>query len=85
MRGNYSQENEQFFIYRDGSPLLAGQITAVLKQVISNLGLQKEYYSMHSFRIGRSSDLIKSGHSVEEVQRAGRWKSNAVFRYIRNE
>ena len=84
MRGTYSYDTEQFFVFRDKQPVTPVQVTMVLKQMILNLGLDNSLYAMHSFRIGRTSDLIKSGYHVEEVQRMGRWKSNAVYRYIRS-
>ena len=40
-------------------------------------------YGMHSFRVARTTDLIKYHYSLEEVKRMGRWQSNTVYRYIR--
>ena len=84
MRGNYLSETEPFFIFRDRQAVKPAQANLVLKNMIHNLGLEDKYYSMHSFRIGRTSDLIKFGCPIDEVQRMGCWRSNAVFRYIRN-
>ena len=84
LRGSYVDDMEPFFVFKDKLAVKPAQVTQVLKKMISNLGLDCTYYSMHSFRIGRTSDLIKFGYTVEEVQRLGRWKSNAVYRYIRN-
>ena len=78
-----NSENEQFFVLSNGSPLMPVMARNLLKKLIANLGLDDRLYNFHSFRIGRSSDLIKFGYSVEEVKRIGRWHSNAVYKYIR--
>ena len=83
-RGDYITDAEQFFIYRSGEPLKPRQITVILREMINRIGLDSTLYSMHSFRIGRTSDLINCGYPIEEVQRLGRWKSNAVYNYIRS-
>ena len=59
LRGNYTDDNEQFFVFRDGQPVKPQHANLLLKQMISNTGLESNLYSMHSFRIGRTSDLIK--------------------------
>ena len=43
----------------------------------------KRLYSVHSLRAGRANDLLKLGLSVETIKKLGRWKSNAVFRYLK--
>ena len=84
LRGTYTDDCEQFFVFRDKSPVKPMHASAILKQIVKSLGLDESLYAMHSFRIGRTSDLIKFNYSVQEVQRLGRWRSNAVFRYIRS-
>ena len=85
IRGNFDQALDQFFIYSDGSPVLAKNVQLLLKSLISRLGLNANLYGMHSFRIGRTSDLIHKLHyTIEEAKQAGRWRSDAVFRYIRD-
>ena len=84
LRGNYSSDQEPFFVFRGKQPVRPVNATSVLKQVIQKLGLDSALYWMHSSRIGRTSDLIKFKYPVDEVKRLGRWKSNAVFRYIRS-
>ena len=74
---------EQFFVFSDGSPVLASHLRACLKLMLIRLQLNPRLYSMHSMRTGRSSDLLKYGISVETIKKLGRWKSNAVFRYLR--
>ena len=56
----------------------------ILKLMINKTGLNCELYSMHSLRIGSTSDLIKLQYPIEVVKRLGRWKSNAIYQYIRH-
>ena len=84
VRGSYDSIHEEFFVFRDRKPVSSDNARTVLRKLIKNIGLNEKLYDMHSFCIDRSSDLVKYGYSIEEVKRMGRWKSNAVFRYIRN-
>ena len=63
--------------------MTADQTRQLLRKMLSSFGLNAELYDMHSLRIGRASDLIKQNYSIEQVKRMGRWKSNAVYKYIR--
>ena len=83
MRGGYRSKKEQFFIFRDGSPVTAYHMRKVLKSVLKNAHEKPTMFSMHSFRVGRSLDLLKYGVSVETIKKIGHWKSNAVFAYLR--
>ena len=85
IRGAFRDRNKQFFIFSDRLPVTAQNASTVLRQAITGIGLEVSSYGMHSFCIGRTSDLINKFHkSLEEVTRAGRWKSSAVYRYIKN-
>ena len=83
-RGGYNTESEQLFIFSDGSPVKPQNAAMILKTALTNMGLNNNLYSFHSFRIGRTSDLIKMGYPLEVVKRLGRWKFNAVYKYIRS-
>ena len=83
IRRQYLADNEQFFIFRDGTPVSPDLARSVLKTCLSNLGLDPYMYGMHSLRVGRTTDLIKYNYTLEEVKRMGRWKSNVVYKYIR--
>ena len=61
-------ESEQFFIFSDNSPVKPAQARNILKIVLQKLNLSAELYGMHSFRIGRTRDLIKFNYSIEEVK-----------------
>ena len=83
IRGNFESQGEQFFIFRDGTPVSPENARTVLKTCLSNLGLNPTMYGFHSFRVGRTTDLIKYNYTIEEVKRMGRWRSNVVYKYIR--
>ena len=82
-RGDYDDDRELFFISHDKTPVTAEHAKSVLKQALSNLGLNPLNYGIHSFRVGRTLDLIKYGYTLEEVKHMGRWCSNTIYKYIR--
>ena len=84
LRGNYTTEYEQFFIFRDGSPVKPSNVRSVLKLTLKSLNLDHTIYSCHSFRIGWSGDLHKRGVPIDKIKMMGRWKTNVVFKYIRS-
>ena len=75
--------SQYFFSHMNGSPLTRSQFTGVLAKAIRCLGLPAQVYTSHSFRIGCASDLASKGLSNETIKKLGRWKSDAVERYIR--
>ena len=83
-RGDYETDAEQFFIFRDKTVVTPSHARSVLKIMLDRLGLNTLLYGMHSFRVGRCSDLIRYNYSLDEVRRLGRWRSNAVYKYIRD-
>ena len=83
-RGSYFKDDEQFFIFADRSPVQAQHIRKTLRDLLLSLNLDSSLYDVHSFRIGRTSDLEKFGYSLEVIKAMGRWKSNAVYRYLKN-
>ena len=74
--------DEQFFIFRDRSPVKPYHFRAYLKKVLKSLGIDQTLYNPHSLRAGRSVDLLKLGVSVETIKKLGRWKSNTVYAYL---
>ena len=81
-RGGFDDDQEQLFIFKDKQPVKPFHVTTLLKKLIVSLGLNPCNYGMHSFRIGRTTDLIKFGYSIDEVRRLGRWRSSVVYKYI---
>ena len=83
MRGGFCSEAEPFFIFRDGSPVLHSHVHKNLKCIIKVSGFDNRFYRTHSLRAGRSCDLYNLGVSVETIKKLGRWRSNAVYRYLK--
>ena len=83
IRGNYTNTNDPFFVFCDNSLVRPHHVRKMLASTLTAINLNPRVYNLHSFRIGRSSDMVKAGYTVEEVRIAGRWKSNTVYKYIR--
>ena len=81
-RKGYDKKCEPFFVFRDGTPVSPINVRSTLRKVLRMIGLEAELYNTHSFHIGQATDLIKMGFSIEQVKLVGRWKSNAVYKYI---
>ena len=85
IRGDYTSDCEQLFVFSSGAAVEAVQLRNIFKEIILRLGLDNRLYGLHSFRIGHASDMVKTGYySLEQVKSAGRWRSSAVYRYIKN-
>ena len=83
MRQKIKNEQEQLFIFRDGSNLKAHHLRNLLRDILYSFKLEGNLYDTHSFRIGRATDLFKMGMDMENIKQMGRWKSNAVYKYLR--
>ena len=83
LRGDYTMVTEQFFVYRDNSPVKPEHFRTMLKQALKKVGVEASKFNSHSLRIGRCTDLINFGYTIEQVKRARRWKSNTVYKYIK--
>ena len=76
-------DNEPFFTFAGGVPVKPIHMNRCLKTILGKCGFDPIVYSVHSLRVGRSVDLLKLGLSVETIKKLGRWKSNAVFQYLK--
>ena len=83
LRGDYTSDSEQLFIFHDKSPVRANHAREILKLMINRIGLNSALYGMHNFRIGWTTDLVKYNYPIEKVRVMGRWKSYVIFKYIR--
>ena len=83
IRPGYSDDNDPLFIFSDGTPVKAAQVQNVLRTILKALDLNPKNYDTHSFRIGRATDLSKMGQTVDTIKKCGRWRSNAVYEYLR--
>ena len=85
MRDGREHDSEPFFQFRDGSPVKSNHMRDTLRSLLTNLGLNSDLYDTHSFRIGRATDLFKSERlPIDIIKHVGRWKSNAVYKYLRD-
>ena len=84
IRGNYKNSSDQFFVFADKSPVLPIHLRSTLRCLLDRISLNSDLYDVHSFRIGRTSDLAKYGYSIPQIKAMGRWRSNAAYKYIRN-
>ena len=75
--------HEQFFIFNDRSPVKLFHFRLVLRKLIIYLDLDPDVYQVHGFRAGRTTDMADMGISVETIKKLGRWKSSAVYNYLR--
>ena len=76
--------NDPLFRLSDKSPLQAAMLRNLLREIINGFNLDGQLYDTHSFRIGRATDLFKSNVSVDNIKHLGRWKSNAIYKYLRD-
>ena len=83
IRKKYKSKNEPFFIFKGGEAVQTCNIRAILKKLLKQLRLNPKNYDTHSFRIGCATDMLKSGESVETIKYKGRWRSNTVYKYLR--
>ena len=82
-RGGYRSVSEPLFIFADGRAVKPSHFRQVLREILAIMNLDSKLYDTHSFRIGRAMDLMKKGKSIKEIKHLGRWKSNAVYRYLK--
>ena len=83
MRPTARADNEPFFVFSDRSPVKPENMRKIFKLMLMLSGFDKSLCGVHSFHTGRSVDLLKLGLSVETIKHIGRWKSNAVFTYLK--
>ena len=84
MRPDMKTADKQFFVFSDNSPVKSHHFREILKQMITINNLDSSLYTIHSLRSGRAGDLLSMGVSVETIKKIGRWRSNAVFLYLKN-
>ena len=83
IRGGFIDENENFFVFRDRRSVQPSQVRTVLRECLNSLSLDSSLYNTQSFRSGRTVDLWKGGMSMDRLKSIGRWRSNAVYRYLK--
>ena len=82
-RPTYTVRKEPFFVFRDCSTVKPSNTCATLKQMLNAIDLDPALYNMHSFRSGRTVDLHKLRVKLDFIKIFGRWKSNAIYSYLK--
>ena len=83
VRKEYKSDEEQFFVYSDGSAVTSHQLRKVFKNLLTKNGFNPKDFTCHGTRSGWAMDLLDMGVSVETIRKIGRWKSNAVYAYLK--
>ena len=78
-----ASRHAQFFLTQSGSPLTYDTVRTNLQAQCKALGLRELKLNTHSFRIGRATDLFLAGVSIETIKVWGRWKSDAIYKYLK--
>ena len=74
---------ENFFVFRDRSPVMPYHFHQMLKNIICRAGMDSDAYTTHSLRSGRAVDLMNLRISIEMIKKMGRWKFNAIYTYLK--
>ena len=83
-RPPYHSNSEAFFVFSNRTPVKPIHVMACLRTMIIQAGFKHlELYTVHGLRSGHACDLLKLGIPIESIKRIGRWRSNAVYRYLR--
>lgn len=72
------------FFHEDGSPLMLFQFRLGFCRALDALGVSRSDYGLHSFRIGAASTAARMGLPEREIQRIGKWRSDAFKYYVRD-
>ena len=68
--------------WKNGSPIPAESVTALLRAAASHNGNSPTAYSPHSLRAGGASALYQATHDIDLVARFGRWRSKCISVYL---
>ena len=84
MHGGYTSKEENFFVLGDHTAVSQNMVQMVLRQLLNEkLNLNPSVYDFIGFRSGRATDMFETGYTVDQIKHAGRWKSNAVYKYLK--
>ena len=80
IRGTYGGP---LFTKQNKLSITRAQFSQALRQVIKKAGFDDSRIKGHNFRIGASTTAASLGFTEDQIQRMGRWRSDAVKKYIR--
>ena len=72
-----------YFRHATGHPVTRYQFTCVLSKALNQAGINSNFYSSHSFRIGAATSAAMMGLEDEQIAKCGRWTSNIFKSYVR--
>ena len=79
-----STRPNQLFVYGSGFPLAKLDISREIRNLLPLCGVAcPEMYTSHSLRIGAATTAAIAGVPEHLIRHMGRWKSDAVLKYIR--
>ena len=70
-------------MFQDQTPVQPHHHRLVLKRSIKFSGLDPNIYDCRSLRAGRAVNMFKDNMEIETIKKLGRWKSNAVYDYLK--
>ena len=73
------------FLDKDRSPFQRNLVASALRACLEGLVEDPAKYNTHSFRVGRTTDLVEEGTPESVIQQVGRWKSTAYRCYYRSQ
>ena len=77
------EEGLPLFRFEDGSPLKRSAIRELLGAAAVALNMPRSRVGVHSLRVGGATALwVATRGNATLVRRLGRWKSDAVHRYL---
>ena len=79
----YKSDTEQFFVFRDCLPVQPQQFRHMLQKLLKLARFESHRYNSSSFRAGRATDMMEAGVPIDTIQKLGRWKSTAMYTYLR--
>ena len=72
-----------FFCWENGSPLTKPQFISLVREALTEAGMNASLYSGHSFRVGAATSAAQAGMEDSVIKSLGRWSSTAFLLYIR--
>ena len=82
-RPTCKRTDEPFFVFSDRSPVKPWNMRNTMNNILRIQGFESNLYGVHSYRIGHAHDLLNLGISISVIKNLGRWRSNAVYSYLR--
>ena len=76
------REPGPLFITDEGRYLTRSLLGKMVKETLTNAGVDCSNYNGHSFRIGAATTALARGVPEATIQTLGRWKSDAYKQYI---